>query len=294
MELSAHGWRVRLDPETGGALTSARFDGRLVLGPVRPDQPPPPAHFPLVPFANRIALGLLPWAGGVHTLQPPPAGGAHALHGVGWTRRWQLSATVPDRVTMALDHPGDAGWPFAFRAAHRVRTGPGGLLVMSLAMRAMERQPVSLGLHPAFPDTSARPAHVTLAAAGALTHGADLIPDGGHDPAPAALLAAGTGLEPLRGVDACLHGWNGRARIDWPDLRVSLAARMLVGGAPGRCRHLHLYAPRGGTGFCLEPVSAPPNVHVRLLPGQPGPVVLEAGQVLGLVLRLSATPRIPG
>ncbi|MFZ8915313.1 MAG: hypothetical protein ACO2YP_12045, partial [Pseudomonadales bacterium] len=113
--------------------------------------------YPLLPFIGRLADGRLAWSGEDYALPAHPLAAPHALHGVGWERRWAVAVHAPSALTLALDHPGDGAWPFAFRAEQHFALHAWGLaLTMRLTNRHGAPAPAQLGWHPYFPSAGAR------------------------------------------------------------------------------------------------------------------------------------------
>ena len=81
---------------------------------------------------------------------------------------------------------------------------------------------------------------------------------------------------PLDHVDNPFTGWDGKAKIAWPDQGMSLSINV----SSEVSNHHQIYAPNPGCGFfCLEPVSHAVDEHNRGDSSpNPGLVVLEHGK----------------
>jgi hypothetical protein len=83
----------------GGSIISWHVDGQAMLratalARLDPGTPLETASFSLAPHSNRIGHSRFRWAGKDHLLTPNFAPEAHAVHGVGWQRRWQLISSL--------------------------------------------------------------------------------------------------------------------------------------------------------------------------------------------------------
>ncbi len=207
--------------------------------------------FPLVPYSGRIAHGVLRWRGQSHGLPTGLLGDAHALHGVGWIRPWDVTAAGSDHAAFELRHDGE-GWPFPFRASLSVELSEAALVIgMMIENTGPMDCPVGLGLHPIF---AGRDIRLLAEAAVVWEIGDDKLFKGksacrppwdfGRDGAP----LRGTHLE---------HGfsdWDGRFELVWPE-----RDSKLVVTATEPLRHLIIYSKAyrdEADGFvCVEPVS---------------------------------------
>lgn len=230
--------------------------------------------YPLLPFIGRLADGHLPWAGANYALPSHPLAAPHALHGVGWERRWAVTAQTPSALTLALDHAGDEAWPFAFRAEQHFALHAWGLaLTMRLTNHHGGPAPAQLGWHPYFPSTGAR-------LGTAFTQRWES--DDRHLPSqPVPLTDAHWAVEETV-WDHCFEGpaqaaltWHGRAlRLAW-----SSTPRSPFRGAV-------LYLPEAADFFCCEPVTACPNALAAADPHARGVVTLAPGENLQLTIAL--------
>lgn len=142
--------QVALAPDAGGRLAQIRFDGREWL--VGPDDGWPATIawgcYPMVPWAGRLRGGQFAFGGTSHAL--PVNFGGHAIHGVGFSRPWQIDALDADRAQLSLRLPEDGYWPFGGTSTQVVRV-EGDRLFLELAVQAGRRaMPVALGWHPWF------------------------------------------------------------------------------------------------------------------------------------------------
>lgn len=141
---------VALAPEAGGRIAQIRYDGVKWL--VDEQQAGATAIgwgcYPMVPWAGRIRRGRFDFEGAAYTL--PINFHGHAIHGVGFTRAWQIERLVSDSATLSLALPQDGYWPFGGVATQTIKLASD-RLHLSLAVQAGDRPlPAVLGWHPWF------------------------------------------------------------------------------------------------------------------------------------------------
>jgi aldose 1-epimerase len=142
---------VRVAPDAGGRIEQLSFEGEPWLCGYAPEFAATLQWgcYPMVPWSGRVRRGRFHFDGREHQLRPNF--GAHAVHGVGFTLRWQVESQTATDITMSLQLPRDETWPFAGVARQRL-TVAGRTLRMELSLSAgryaMPR-PV-LGWHPWF------------------------------------------------------------------------------------------------------------------------------------------------
>jgi aldose 1-epimerase len=257
--------RLTLAPQLGGSIRELKWRGADVLRPApagASDDPFQMACFPMVPFVNRIARGCFEFNGQTVRLRPNWSADPHPLHGQGWRAPWNVAAASAAAATLSFEGGGD-DWPWRYRCEQRFELASGALSVeLSIQNMSSGPMPAMLGLHPYFPDA----AHAQLFAR---------LPrvwrtDGNALPVEEIATPCEWRFDPPRALrtvslDHCLSGWDGTARLSWPDRLLTLRA--------AHCSHLHLYAPAGRDFFCIEPQSAAPGALARgdattVLPGE--------------------------
>lgn len=276
--LAAGAWRAVIDARLGGSLLELTYADLPVLRRTSPEGLTrlgvrAAACYPLVPYANRIAGGRLPAAGGIYSLRAnfPPE--PHSMHGVGWQRPWQVARADRSSAELILRYEPDtsADWPFAFEARQHFELGGRGLTItLSVSNRDTEVWPAGIGLHPNFalwPDQT-----LQFDAAGAWCNGPDRLPE---KPACGAMWDF-TRARPVSALelDHDFHGWRGRAR--------------LLGGPAGAIRVeasevfsvLRVFTPAAGGFIAIEPVSHIADAVHRPPSAQTGYRLLERGASL--------------
>ncbi|MGH8036933.1 MAG: aldose epimerase [Stenotrophomonas sp.] len=141
---------VALAPAAGGRIAQIRYDGVDWLADEQQGGAATIAWgcYPMVPWAGRIRQGCFNFDGEAYAL--PTNFGAHAIHGVGFSRPWRIDSIDTDAAALSLVLPEDAYWPFGGVATQTVRVGPD-RLELHLAVQAGERaMPAVLGWHPWF------------------------------------------------------------------------------------------------------------------------------------------------
>ncbi len=142
---------VRIAPAAGGRIAQMSFDGVDWLCGWSEDNAAAIAWgcYPMVPWAGRIRRAQFRFDG--RDYQLPANLGAHAIHGTGFTQRWQVASQSPAEVELSLQLPRDGNWPFGGSARQRLVVTDGTLrmeLSLTADQHAMPR-PV-LGWHPWF------------------------------------------------------------------------------------------------------------------------------------------------
>ncbi len=252
------GLTVEVSP-LGGSILSARWRGTRVLAPT-----PTPglasqvfgaeACFPLVPFGNRIEANRFQFEDREYRLEANTTDPL-VLHGDGWLERWSVLRRDRQSVTFRFRQEASVATPFAYEAVETIVVdGPRLILSLSITNRADQALPYGLGFHPYFPRT---PEMRLFARAGRYwSEREGHLPDR-PVPIPQTMnFASGSPLPP-DWLNNAFDGWDGRARIEWPE--TGLAASL---EADGHFRFFVLYAPSATSSFfCFEPMSHRPNAH---------------------------------
>jgi len=247
--------RLTLDPGRGGVIRELKWRDWDILRPTPAaagDDPFDTACFAMVPFVNRVADGRFTFDAHAVRLQRNWSADPHPIHGQGWRSPWAVISATRSNATLKFEGGGDE-WPWRYSSEQRFELTADGLsLELSIRNLSGMPMPAMLGLHPYFPDA----AHARMQA---------LLPrvwltDSATLPVEEATTPAQWSFEPPRALQAVqldhgFSGWNGVARLDWPDHTV-------VVSSPD-CRFLHVYAPAGRDFFCIEPQSAAPGALGR-------------------------------
>jgi aldose 1-epimerase len=242
--------RLALRADLGGAIAGLWLDGLPVLRSVDPatlTQARDAASYALVPYSNRIGQRQFQWRKRNYTTAANWPGEPHSLHGVGWMSAWQVMQRSDDRITLALTHPSDAHWSFAFHAEQTLELTPTSLRVTLVVANIDAREmPLGMGWHPYFPRRAHSRVHLEL------THrweaDAGKLPT--HRVAQSALDADVSVLD----LDNCFDGWSGPARIRDEKLSLRLTSSLT---------HAVVYTPPQRDYFCVEPVSHVSNaIHM--------------------------------
>jgi len=210
------------------------------------------ACFPLVPIGNRVEGNAFS-CGGLTFPLARNASDPLYIHGDGWLGAWDVGKRHADHLELGFDKPDNSGSPHAYHAKQSFQLVDARLeLRLSVTNTGRLALPFGLGFHPFFPRT---PLTTLLAPAGGWwTEGE------GHLPAERAVLADDVDFSsprrlPDRWLNNGFEGWDGSARIIWPERKLGLD----IEAEPALDRYM-LYAPEDDRSFfCLEPMSHTPN-----------------------------------
>ena len=253
------------------------------------------ASYPLAPWSNRISGGGFVVEGAFHPIAPNAAGMPYPIHGDAWQQPWQYQQRDSASLDMTLESNQCNGNPHHYRALQTFKLVDGGM-DQSLTVTHLGEAPLpyGLGLHPWLP----RNAHTKLQAnvGGVWLSHADCLPEKHTADFPPSwdlndgISAAGTL------IDNCFTGWDGTARVTWPDQALQLTLSQSWSSAEVSTystlpNYLLVFRKTTGEHFCLEPVSHP--IDAFHLAGQPGLQVLEKGESLTLAVswRFSTTQK---
>jgi aldose 1-epimerase len=266
LELRHAALHMSLRPELGGCMEGLWFQGLPVLRSSAPGtlaNVRQSACYPLVPYSNRIANAHLLWNGTQYPLLKNFAGEAHAIHGVGWQKPWQLLEVGASSATLGLEHRPDGSWPFAFDALQTFRLQDNALeITLSITNPSPSAAPVGLGWHPYF--TKHADSAVQFAATGLWEMGGDKLPTH-RTPSPGLDRPCAQLM-----IDNCFDGWSGSAIVTDSQLTTRLASDL-------RC--LVVYTEPSKDFIAVEPVSHVNNAMNQAATHQEqGVVVLAAGQ----------------
>lgn len=141
---------VALAPEAGGRIAQMRYDGVDWL--VSEEEGGAAAIawgcYPMVPWAGRIRRGRFQFDDMPYEL--PINFGEHAIHGVGFTRPWQVDRLEADTATLSLALPEEAYWPFGGTATQTIQLSADRLELHLAVQAGRHPMPAVLGWHPWF------------------------------------------------------------------------------------------------------------------------------------------------
>ncbi|WBU56070.1 aldose 1-epimerase [Paracoccus sediminicola] len=267
----------------GGALTEllTASGEPLLRGLSGPFDVRRAACFPLVPLGNRIG-GNLFHHDGVDYVMRPNTDEPLYLHGDGWLEEWSAQEVDSKELRLTLDHLHPQHGPHHYHAEQRIELdGPALRLSLSLRNEGPVALPFGIGFHPYFPNDGAR---IGFDARTFWTQGADKTPET-RTAIPADFDFSAPKPLPDTPLDNAFEGWDGQARIDWPERNISLRI-----AADPVFSTLMVYAPEEDRSFfCLEPMSHLPDA--LRLQGAKGMRVLAPGETLagGIELRMVAS-----
>ena len=271
--------RLSVCPALGGAITRLAYRGFDLL---RPWDGEPNVRragcFVLAPFSNRIGNAGFIHQGVHYPLRPVSPDFPLPIHGLAWQRPWELVARDEGSITLQLVHRpvGDEvlDWPFAFELQHELRLAEN-RLELRLRLRNLDAlsMPAGLGWHPYFtrdgvPQLQFGAQSVWLSDERNLPHQRVGIPDRWDFRQIRAL------YEPE--LDNCFSGWDGMARIRWPQRGIELLV-----SASEELNYLVVFTPPSDRGlFALEPVSHANNALCTADLRSTGMRVLAPGETM--------------
>ena len=283
--LAHGGMELDLAPEVGGAVKRFVFEGIDVMRPA-----PKGAFtqrdactFALVPFANRIACGVLHFEGREYELAKNFGDHPHSLHGHGWQTAWRVVSLSRDQVTLAYDYEA-RDWPWTYSAEQTVTLADNAMIHrLTVRSRDSKPMPTSLGFHPYFPKTPRT--RLTASVKGMWKADSTMIPTEHVEGSPLLDLARGALLDQAPFVDNCFTGWRSPALIEQPDSGLTISLE----GSP-ECKFFHVFVPVGQNFFAAEPVSAMPNAFNRPESASvTGVHVLSPGASFSIEMRLGVS-----
>ncbi len=279
VELTSGSARVLLDPALGGVVVryESKHDGKHIPW-FQPRGLGCPGTFPLLPFASRIRNGAFQYLGKTVRLAANNLPEVHAIHGHGWQGVWSVHRQTETSVVLEFVYEG-GDWPWSYMACQTVQLQE---MVLEISLQitncSQEPMPVGFGLHPYFPLT--QECRVDLQVSHEWLLDDELMSDRRVSCADRFT----NGVKPARvRLDNVYDGWDGMARITWPENGHCLAI-----AADSVFARLVAYSP-GETYFCMEPVSNVPDAFNIMARGEAhhGVSIIESGEQLSGCVRFS-------
>ena len=291
LEIDADGLSVRVSLQ-GGTIVDALCNGAPLFRPYNgngtgPIDPLKCASFPFVPFGNRVENNRFSYAGKAYSLEPNTDWDRHYLHGDGWLRDWTLASHSESDVTIELQYGLSEETPYAYEARQSIRVEDGALhLGLGVCNTGDLTLPFGVGHHLFFPLTK----RMTLEAEARryVTEKDEYLPDRVTE-IPAELDFSEPKLLPRRWINNGFEGWNGRARINWPENgRSALIKADAVFSTYFLFHSDTTFEPDFADDyFCFEPMTHTANGHNR--PDLGGLVALLPNQALETEIRIFPT-----
>lgn len=295
--LQAHGQRLGLVPQLGGGVAAWQWvaDAQPVdlwrRWDERSGELNTLASFAMLPWSNRISGGGFEHAGRFHPIRPNRDGEPYPIHGDGWLQPWTVAEADAERAVLHLRSRRFDGNPYDYDAEQTFCLVDGGLdQSLRITHRGDEPLPYGLGLHPWFTRTPrvqlrARVRGLWLGRSDRLpTQHTTRFPPGWD-------LRTGAPMHGGDLIDNGYTGWDGDARIEWPEHGLAVEVHMPPVDTPEGLQpqeYCLVYRPGTGPAFCFEPITQP--IDAFHLPGQPGLVTLAQGQTLGMSVRWRVVP----
>lgn len=252
---------LRVSPQGGTVLEGATKDGRPFLRPYRGSADPAvdagrTACFPLVPIGNRVEANSFWFEGEQYHFRPEENTPLY-IHGDGWRNRWSVDRVEPAAVRLSFVQPRPDRSPHVYSAHQTIRlAGSVVRLELSVENRGERPLPFGIGFHPFFARTSRM--LLQAAARNWWSEGPDHLPVG-IDAIPAEVDFRTLKPLPRRWLNNGYEGWNGHARIVWPERRL-----MAQIAADSIFERFMLHATNADPSFfCFEPMSHAPNALAK-------------------------------
>jgi len=241
--------KLVLAPGFGGGVVSwTRADEPIFRLPLpdamQADSPRDLANYPLFPYSNRVANRRFSFDGRSYDL--PDLMRGWAIHGAGWRLPWQ-GREEGGVVTMTLEYPGGELWPFAFQAEQIFALTEDSLeITCVITNRHDAPAPAGFGQHPFFPRSPEM--RMRFATTEVWHNAPDMIPT--HVTPVPPEWDHRDGLPVGQYLDNCFAGWDGRARLEYPDrgFDIEISADAVFG-------NLVVFVPKGQPFMAMEPVS---------------------------------------
>jgi aldose 1-epimerase len=259
------GFELAVWPAVGGGLVSARAElggsSVLLTRPVGRDDLAARdvrrlGSFVMAPFCNRIVGGRFPFAAGeVRVPLNWPADAGVAIHGLSWREPWDIAERASNRLVLTQAIAGaETTYRYDATLTYDLSAGsdrPAAHTTLALTNRSEQPMPFGLGFHPYL--RRAPGAELAFGASGTLVPDDRCLPTHWRPLKPEEAADLGRPVEAFSGTDAAFTGWQGTARLTFPDAG---AALVLTASATARLLHLYVPATPAGAGtICLEPVS---------------------------------------
>jgi aldose 1-epimerase len=244
------------------------------------------ASYPLAPWSNRINGGGFSVGEKFHQITPNAAGMPYPIHGDAWQQPWQVTQQDAASLEMTLESNQCNGNPHHYRAVQSFKLVEGGMdQRLSITHLGSTPLPYGLGLHPWLPRNERTTFQAKVS--GVWLGQPDCLPEKHTTDFPPSW-DLNTGISAAGSlIDNCFTGWDGTARVTWPDQDLQLtltqstaSAEVSTHSAKPNC--LLVFRKVAGEHFCLEPVSHP--IDAFHLPDQPGLQVLQKGESLSLAV----------
>lgn len=262
-------------PDAGGSIARWAIDDQDMLrratATARTDKLPlGMSSFPLVPYSNRIGFARFDYHGRTVELEQnfPPE--QHAIHGTGWTARWDSECIGNDKVLLHYIHQPDGHWPWKFEAEQHISLSPEELRIELIARNLSDQTvPLAFGHHPYFDSEGAK---LSFQADRVWRNADNGLPAYAEQPKGPFEFANGPAVTG-RVLDNGYAGWSSKAQIAWAGrprkLEISSDMKAAV-----------IYIPAGEDYFCFEPV--PHIINALNLPGhQPQMRMVSPGACFG-------------
>ena len=259
VEITNDDLRAEFQPEWGGLFSALKFnhpENGWVDAFVTEDQKPASVKktpyfgcFLMVPFANRMAEGLLKTADAAYEFPIVLEAENLAIHGTGWDKPWEITEQSATSLTM-MHRWSSSDQQYQFQVYFQARL-ENAAIHLDLTLKNLSDQPLPLGLgfHPWFSDIKGSTVRFGERLPVNRESPWSVYPTADFETLPGAFTPAD-----YDGLDASFDHWSKRADIDLHSK--GLSVEMTSMGALDR---MHVFVMGQNDRFCLEPVSHKPG-----------------------------------
>jgi aldose 1-epimerase len=237
----------------------------------------------LAPWSNRISGGGFFHRGEFHPLERNLEEEPFPIHGNAFSSPWQLESHEATCATLTLFSHGPG--PFSYHARLTYELEQGTLAVaLTIENRAAKPMPFGVGLHPWLPRA---------VAGTSLTASCErvVLENPSHLPAGEIPVSERDAWNfnvqrplPYGWINNVFRGWDGRARVDWPDR----ALKLEIAADPPLATFV-VYSPGAHADFfCFEPVTHLVDAH-NMKDDSGGLIELASGQSMSVGCRFRPT-----
>lgn len=236
------------------------------------------ALFLMVPYCSRIRGGSFVYFGITRKVPKNQAGIPDPIHGDAWKSAFDVVEASSSRVVLKMSHNKDkGGFPFSYDLEVTYELTTENTLKIKLDLKNVNALPMpcGMGVHPFFVKT--KDIELDFNTQTVWSNWSDPIYDKPYVTPEAWRFSGG---RPLKNAvfDTCFGGFDGTAKINYPDLGVFVTLT-----AKENFKHVVLYAPKGKSFVCLEPCTNTANAFNLAADGVIGTGIQSIGPAQNMV-----------
>ena len=245
------------------------------------------ASFPLTPFSNRIANGVLNFRGESYEVGPKFKQENHPNHGDGWTSSWTVVDESENEIVLYYNSIPKDNSPYVYEAWQKFSLEDDQLKI-DIKIKNLQNfaLPFGTGHHLYFQRTEKTFLKSNLKR---VWFSKEMIPTELHGIPQKwhfekGLILSKENLQPAEHgadgsayIDHCFTGWDGTAEIYWPEFqtKLTMVADPIFGS-------FVIYIPADDSFFCAEPVTNVTDGFNLMEKGEPntGAIVLNPNEII--------------